>query len=417
MRNLHNLIADGEITPIEISSSRVVTASPYQWKDPASISPRRWLFGRSLLRGSLSLIIAPGAAGKTALTIGMALSLATGREILGKAVYGKVQRVWLWNLEDSGEELERLIQASAIHWSLSPDDIGDRLYLDSGLDGEGLTIASEGRDGLTLATDLADALIDEIRDRNIDVLIVDPFVSSHRVSENDNGAIDAIAKLWAKIATAANCAILIVHHARKLAGAENTADAARGASALVNAARSVLTLNRMSDDESARFGVDPSNQRRFFRVYDDKNNRAPPAGQSDWYQLISVSLGNGPDGGDGDSLPVVVPWSPPDAFDGVTLDHLRQVQTAIDEGDWRKDSQCGNWAGHAVAPIFGLDTERKADKVRVSQLLNEWIKNGALNVEQRKDENRKPRPFLRVGTWADDPSAPPNPGVAKQVER
>jgi hypothetical protein len=179
----------------------------------------------------------------------------------------------------------------------------------------------------------------------------------------------------------------------------------------------VLTLNRMSDDESARFGVDPSNQRRFFRVYDDKNNRAPPAGQSDWYQLISVSLGNGPDGGDGDSLPVVVPWSPPDAFDGVTLDHLRQVQTAIDEGDWRKDSQCGNWAGHAVAPIFGLDTERKADKVRVSQLLNEWIKNGALNVEQRKDENRKPRPFLRVGTWADDPSAPPNPGVAKQVER
>jgi hypothetical protein len=41
MRNLHNLIADGEITPIEISSSRVVTASPYQWKDPAGISPRR----------------------------------------------------------------------------------------------------------------------------------------------------------------------------------------------------------------------------------------------------------------------------------------------------------------------------------------------------------------------------------------
>ena len=34
-------------------------------------------------------------------------------------------------------------------------------------------------------------------------------------------------------------------------------------------------------------------RRRFFRVYDDKNNRAPPSDSSDWYQMISVDLGNG----------------------------------------------------------------------------------------------------------------------------
>ncbi len=49
-------------------------------------------------------------------------------------------------------------------------------------------------------------------------------------------------------------------------------------------------------------------RRRFFRAYDDKNNRTPPADKSDWYQLASVDLGNGLNGGHGDSLPVVLPW-------------------------------------------------------------------------------------------------------------
>src|SRR3546814_13246828 len=35
-----------------------------------------------------------------------------------------------------------------------------------------------------------------MKDRGIDHLDVDPFVSSHSVEENDNGAIDAVAQEW-----------------------------------------------------------------------------------------------------------------------------------------------------------------------------------------------------------------------------
>lgn len=37
-------------------------------------------------------------------------------------------------------------------------------------------------------------------------------------------AIDAVVKAWARVADAANCAILLVHHTRKENGAKITAD-------------------------------------------------------------------------------------------------------------------------------------------------------------------------------------------------
>jgi RecA-family ATPase len=63
---------------------------------------------------------------------------------------------------------------------------------------------------------VVEALVAELIARNVDVLVIDPFVSSHGVNENDNSAIDAVAKTWARIAKRANCAIVLVHHSRKL---------------------------------------------------------------------------------------------------------------------------------------------------------------------------------------------------------
>lgn len=387
---------DGQIwSKPNASAGSPVSATPYGWREPAKIPPRAWVYGHQLLRGSVSVVVAPGATGKTALMTGTALALATGRDLLGKRVWGGPKRVWLWNLEDSGEELSRGIQAAALHWGLCPDDIGDRLFVDSGLDGAELKIAHETPNGCLINAPVVGALLGQISEHAVDVLIVDPFVSSHSVNENDNGAIDAIAKQWARLATQSGCSIVLVHHSRKMAGGEVGAESARGASALVAAARSVLALNRMSDEEAVKFGIEGEERRRFFRTYDDKNNRAPPADVSDWYRLHSVSLGNGPNGGD--SLPVVVPWSPPDAFEGVTLDHLRAVQAAVAGGEWRKDPQAGEWVGKVVAGALGLDLGRSSDKSKVKGLIAVWLGNGALKIEERADQKRNLRPFVVVG--------------------
>ena len=385
-----------------------IVATPYVCRDPKSLAPRPWIYGRQLLRGSLSVVIAPGAVGKTSLMLGTALAMATGRPLLGKTTWEGPKRVWVWNLEDSLEELSKQIEAARLHWRIDAGELADRFFVDSALDGAGLCIATEDHAGFRILEPVVEALVNALIAREIDVLIVDPFISSHSVSENNNGAIDAVAKKWARVAVRVNCSICLVHHTKKLNGGEASAETGRGASALPNAARSVVALNRMSAEEAAELQVVGEDRRRFFRAYDDKNNRAPPADKSDWYQLISVDLGNGTLERPSDQIGVVAPWSPPDAFDGVTSNHLLQIQGLIADGNYRQSEQSPDWAGFAVASVLTLDVEdrRSPAAKRAKKLLRKWLENGALIVSKEKDVSRQERPFIRVGIPASELDAP-----------
>lgn len=379
---------------------RLVQASPYAWRDPATIPPRPWVYGRWFLRGTVACVVAPGGAGKSTMLAGTALALASGQDFLGKKVWEGPKRVWLWNLEDDMDELSRSIQAAAVHHGLEPEDIAGRLFVDSGMEGAGLCTAVEADGQFKLLEPIYEALTAEIERRHIDVLIVDPFVSSHEVEENANSKIDKIAKAWGRVAKAANCVIVLVHHTSKAGSADVTAMSARGAVALINAARSTLVLNRMTDEQAQEVGITPEMRGRYVSVADDKHNRAP-AEKADWYELVGVDLGNGMDHHPGDSIAVAVPWTLPNPFDDVTAQHLERVKNVIDGGEWRENAQSAQWAGHAVAQVLGLDADNKADKGRIKSILRQWISNGALKVERRMDKTRQERPFIVVGRWGE----------------
>lgn len=385
-----------------------ISASPYSWPAPHTIPPRQWLYGRQLLRGTVSVIVAPGGTGKTAYTIGIALALSTGRALLGKEVPDGPQSVWLWNLEDARDELDRAIAAAAWAHGIKPSDAAGRLFVDSGLDGAGLCTAVQTRNGFTLLRPVYDALVAEIKRRRIDCLIVDPFVSSQTVPENDNGAIDAVAKAWAWVAATTGCAIVLVHHTSKLGGGEVTAERARGASALVNAARSVTALNRMTQDEAQRFGIKASEARRYFRSYDDKNNRAPAADASDWFRLESVDLPNGIDGDlTGDSVGVVVPWQAPTIENMAAIEPTDAVliQRAVAQGEWREHPSADLWAGKPIARALGLDPQ--ADRAKVKAVIQACLRDGTLKVVLRNDAKRMLRSWIVPG----DPAQPPSGGT------
>ncbi len=181
--------------------------------------------------------------------------MATGRNLLGQMVPGGPKRVWLWNLEDDMEELGRIIQAACKHWQIGPEDFRDRLFVDSALDGAILKLAtSTNAGGLIINRPLVASLTDEMKGRGIDYLHVDPFVSSHAANENDNMEIDAIAKEWAMVAKNAEAGVGLAHHVSKAGAVEANALSARGAVALINACRSVLVLNRMSEEEASATG-------------------------------------------------------------------------------------------------------------------------------------------------------------------
>ncbi|WP_269514134.1 AAA family ATPase [Brevundimonas subvibrioides] len=370
---------------------------PFVWRDPATMPRRQWVYGRHLIRRFVSATFAPGGVGKSALVLSEAMAMASGKPVLGIRPRERL-RVGYWNGEDPFEETERRALAASLLHDLYRDDLEGWLHLGSGREDE-VIIAEQGPSGATILGPNVEAVLDTIRTLRLDVVIIDPFVSSHRVTENDNNAIDLVAKRWGKIADVTNTAIELVHHTRKTNGAETTVEDGRGAVSLLNAARSARVLNAMSKEERERAGVKPGEA--YFRVENGKANLAPPAEGADWFQVASVDLGNGDDYEPSDNVGAVRTWQWPDAFDGVTAADLLAVQRAIDGGQWRENSQANEWAGRAVADTLGLNLDDAGDKSKVKSLLARWLKEGALNRVMAPDKTRQERPMIEVGKWAE----------------
>ena len=343
-------------------------------------------------------MVAPGGVGKSSLALVEAVAMASGRNLLGIEPL-KPLKVWYVNLEDPREEIERRVAAICLHFCIGQKEIDGRLFFD-GRETE-IILASQTKSGAIVAMPAAEALTAALG--GFDVLILDPFVSAHRVAENDNMAIDAVAKTLGRIAGGAGISIQLLHHVRKSNGAEITAEDGRGASALIAAARSVRVLNPMSKEEAETAGVG-ENGRFFFRAGIGKANLTPPPTKATWFKLENVALGNGSGGpiDDQDYIGVTTSWQLPDAFAGVTVSDLARVQAHVAEGRWRANSQATDWVGYSVAETLGLDASNKAHRAKIKAMLKQWIANGALFVADGEDAKRNKRSFVEVGTPVDE---------------
>jgi len=366
-------------------------------RDPAEIPPRQWLYGRHLVRGFVSATVAPGGLGKSSMVQAEALAMATGRNLLGDAPCSPL-KVWLWNGEDPAEELERRITAACIHYGITGADLSDRLLMDSGRDVP-ITLATMANGSVRIARPVADALIAAIRGNAIDALIVDPFVTSHLVPENENTMMNAVVAEWRRIVDATGCAVELVHHVSK-AGATNGNElgiyAARGAVAVTDGVRAARYLTRMQQDEADRLGIEATGG--YFRVHAGKANLAL-AEKSTWRRMIGVCLGNGSGlWPDGDDVGVCTAWTPPDAFAGMTVSDLKRVQDAIaaSADPPKANERAADWAGLVIGDVLGLDLGRDLKKsertpaqnisrAKVRQLLSAWLKSGALATETLHD--------------------------------
>jgi hypothetical protein len=352
------------------------------------------------IRDFLSATVAPSGVGKSSLSIAECVAMACGRNIRGTQP-AKLLRVWYWNGEDPQEEIERRAHAACLHFGIRAADLQGRLFLDSGRDTE-IIIAEQTSSGTRIARPVEDALVEALCSGKFDVLVLDPVVATHRVSENDNMAIDAVAKTIGRIAGKAHCAAEGVHHVRKTGGNEVTAEDSRGASALVAAARSVRVLNRMSEKEAELAGV-ADEMRSYFRSEVDKANLTAPS-KATWFRPVNVALGNGSNQGidDQDYVGVAIRWHWPDAFATVSISDLRAVQDRVAQGRWRENVQAKDWVGKLVAEVLGLDISNKAHRARINTVLKAWIKSGALVVVEGEDANREKRSFIEVGMRAND---------------
>ncbi|MFC0384353.1 helicase RepA family protein [Muricoccus vinaceus] len=355
-----------------------LTIKPASLRRGAAIPPREWLYGYQLVRRYITVLVAPGGVGKTSYSVVVALSVAGGKGLMGDWVHAQANTLCC-GLEDPEDEFDRRVAAAMDHYNLDDEHLAGRLFIISGRERR-LVIAALDADGMSIAYPDKDALVRLIRENNIGFLVVDPFVNSHELEENSNPHINAAARAWAEVADATGCAILLVHHTRKGAIAGD-ADGARGASALIGAARAAMTLTSMSPEEAESFDIREDARRLYVRLDDAKSNLAPPAGKARWFHLASVALGNEtPAYPKGDNVQVIEAWEPPDVWKELSVADLNAILDRIAAGNGQGQRFSGSrrgrsntrWAGNVVMEMFDVE-EGQAGKV-----INAWLKSGLL---------------------------------------
>lgn len=391
-------------------ASNAIKATPFTWRDPSQFPRREWLLGHDYCRRYLSGLIAPGASGKSGLMLAEALVLVTGRPLLGTAPRETI-KVWYYGGEDPQEETERRVLAAMKHYGIAPEEVEGRLFLTSGRDVP-ISIADMADGRAKVATPVVEAIVAQMLEHEIGAMLVDPFVSTHGVGENDNVAINLVARQWGAIAERTNAAIGLAHHSSKPGGETVTTEKSRGASSLMDACRIGRAMNKMTKAQADELGVEEPN--RFFRIGGadsaGKHNLAPPTDKTHWYRLASVCLENGkPVGGNAfenmapdlsDWVGVVETWEPPSLMSHVdSVAQLEEIQLRATAGRWRKSQQSVDepWIGLLVAEVLNLDASNQGHRSRIRKLLGVWLGTKALEVYEAKDGHGEVKPYVRGG--------------------
>ena len=376
-----------------VAATSATWPTPYTFFDAAALAPRQWVYGKHYLRRFVSVLASAGGIGKTSMQIVEALAIATGRPLLGEEVKERCN-VWIINLEDPMDEMQRRILAAMQHYAIEPAEIAGRLFVDAGREFS-ITFAVQTREGVIPNTPLVEHLAQRIPALNIGAVFIDPFVGAHQINENDNMAVNTVIAQIRKVADDTNCAIGLVHHIRKGNGEDATIDSVRGAGALIGAARAARVINRVSQEDAEKLGIAVKDAIGIFRVDDGKANLAPPASASVFRRMEGVQIANG------EWVGVATAFALPDEWGGMNdaavNDMLRIMDMGIPDADGNEEYYSARpqdkerWAGNIITTYAFDNTADMKNSGQAKRILEQWAKNGLTeeftyhSAKQRKD--------------------------------
>jgi hypothetical protein len=381
------------------------------WRDPETIPRRQFLYDRHYIRGTVSATIAAGGRAKTTSATYDALSMAIGRELAagagGQPLPAGPLRVGMLNAEEDQDELDRRLAATCQLYGITEADLGGRLFAQS-MRKLNMRLVTMVKNVPTINSDAMTVLLAFVRNNRLDVLIIDPLVSFHRVSENDNVTMDLLIKdVFGSIAEQTSAAVELCHHSGKPkeGRSETAVEDSRGASAIIWAVRSARVLNFMTPEEAAKLGIAEDQRRLHIRVANGKANMGP-LGKAVWMKLVVEILPNG------DEIACASSWTPPNPFDGVTTADMELARNWSRTGAYRTDPRSPNWFGLKLADHLRLDVRcgdrgpegAASDIAKVKQIIAQWLKNKVLATEERVDEHRKKRIFIVPGSYEPEPA-------------
>lgn len=380
---------------IEEQEPKPFVLHPVGLLEPSKRPPRDWLVRHRLMRKHSTVTAAAPGVGKSTLTIEEAVSLASGMDFLGFGI-DRPRKVAVINNEETRDELERRIEATCVRFEVPFPSIAENLYLHSGVDAEKFVVARRGPND-SVAIDVRTQQLSEfLRDAAIELLVVDPFVQVHTVSENVNEEIEQVMMALRDISVRANCALHLVHHTRKPpAGTAHQAGdifAVRGGGAIVGDAHFVFTLADMGQADGEALGIADADRKKFIRLDDAKGKVAPPSGAR-WFAREGVNM---PYGLIGEEVGVLVPRAFEQDQGGLTTSLATQILKDIDQR-WRDGKPL---SGSPQSPRYAVPIMVQSHGLgarTARRLLADWLINGMV-VAELFDSDSKAK-GLKVVAW------------------
>lgn len=360
------------------------------WTDDSDdlddIPTRPWLVPGILLRGAVTLLSGQGAGGKSSLIVAMTTCMAAGTQF-GKMSPVKALKALNYNVEDDRDE-QRRRYAAFLAASSHIERAAIRNVIRVGPEGVGTLFQRDPDTGVVTPTQAMEDLKKLVIEQGIDCVVVDPLAELHNAEENDNTAMRSILAAFRGFAKETNAGVMVLHHDRKGVGIAGDVDRMRGASALQGAARIVLTLTRMTEEEADALGIPQEEKASFIRIDNGKANYTK-LGEAMWYQLTSQTISNG------ENIAACLPWTPPDRIASLTGDmkvEILRLMLEAGPAKCRAHHHSNDYAPRWLSQIIG------ADEKLIKQYLDACIKGGAVKIDKAipDGDDRHPRPAYVV---------------------
>lgn len=236
--------------------------------------PRRWLLTRPdeqtngatwagfLGCGKVGMLAAAGGAGKTALLVSLALSVATGRRWLDHYLVASPGRVLLVLGEEDEEEVWRRLYHTARAMRLTDAQIAQASEMIVALPLAGVPVQLVGDDSED--TGFFQRLKQHVRAERWSLILVDPLSRfAGADAEKDAAAATRFVQALESLTSPAwgAPAVLVAHHTHKLArdGGKPSTSNARGSSALTDGVRWAAEMDSADDGMTARLTLTKSN--------------------------------------------------------------------------------------------------------------------------------------------------------------
>jgi hypothetical protein len=323
-------ILQPEVTA-DYSRLHPVKLAPFKLAD---VQRTPWVVKPLLLRRAVTVAVAAGGTAKTQLTLQMGVAFALGEQFAAWTPMRRAKVAFVSG-EEPIDELRRRIAAVLIDRG-EDFDIG-MAKLDGYLhtfNTKDIALVAKDGEGKIARTQFHEELKQFVMANAIDILIIDPTIRAHHGLDENSAEMQELFNAVDTIATDANCSAMLVHHVRKSSsGSVDDQNAARGASAMVDAARVVLALANMTPEEAKDLlpEAERDNYSRYVKYKDPKQNYGVNSPMK-WFEKVGVELPAKLENGESDSRMVLHPWTPPESASVLNAPWLGKFLDEIERG-------------------------------------------------------------------------------------